>query len=124
MNQIKLLFKKRMFLILLFILVFYIITLPSGFNKSIGFTWFGELPFYIKLYYIFILGFYLMNYSLLALIKKETNVIISILHTILLIITTIILNKNIDDLILITNFVSLIFFSINVIYSLKFNKTK
>lgn len=124
MNQIKLLFTKRMFLIMLFVLALYIITLPSGFNKSIGLTWSGELPFYIKLYYVFVLSFYLVSYSLLALFKKETYVIISILHTILLLITTIILNKNVDDLILITNMVSLIVFSINVVYSLNFNKTK
>ncbi len=124
MNQIKLLFTKRMFLITLIILALYIINLPSGFNRTISWSWVDKLGFYIKLYFIFVLTFYIVCYSLITLLKKSTSFKISILHTLILLISVLIINSNMDEIILLINIISLIVFSINVFYSFNFKKIK
>lgn len=119
MNQIKLLFTKRMFLVTLIIIVIYFINLPSGINRTISWNWIDKLVFFIKLYFIFILTLYFVSYSLIALLKRNTSINISILHSLILLISVLIIHSNMDEILLLINIVSLIVFSINVFYSFK-----
>lgn len=124
MNKIKLLFTKRMFLVTLIILVFYLITLPSGFNRTISWSWVNELALFIKLYFFFVLTSYLVFYSLIALLKRHTLFRISILHTLFLLISTLIIHSKMDEIILLINIVSLIIFVMNVSYTLNLKNIK
>ena len=119
MNQIKLLFTKRMFLVTLIILVIYFINLPSGINRTISWSWVDELVFFIKLHFFFVLIFYITCYSLIALLKRNTSINISILHSLTLLISVLIIHSNMDEILLLINIVSLIVFSMNVFYSFK-----
>jgi hypothetical protein len=124
MNFLKLIFAKKMFLVLLIILAIYVINLPSGINKTISWGWLEELGFLIKLYFVFILFFYTACYTIIALLKKQTSINISILHTLTLVLSVFTINTISDDIILSINIVSFIFFSINIIHSFNFNKIK
>ena len=122
MSFIKQLFTKKMFLVTLIILAIYIINLPIGINKIISWSHLELFIFYLKLYFVFVLTFYIVCYGLIALLKRQTSFNISILHFLILLISTLIIHSNMDEIILIINIVSLIVFSINVYYSLNIKK--
>jgi len=124
MNQIKLLFTKRMFLVTLIILVLYIINLPNGINRTISWNQLDLFVFYLKLYFVFVLTFYVICYSLIALIKRHTSFKISILHTLILLFSVLIIHSNINEIILLINIVSFIIFSINITYTLNLKNIK
>ena len=121
MNQIKLLFTKRMFLVTLMILVVYIINLPNRINRTISWNQLDLFAFYLKLYFVFILTFYMICYSLIALLKRNTLFRISILHSLFLLISVLLIHSKMDEIILLINISSLIVFLMNVFYSFKKN---
>ena len=124
MNQIKLLFTKRMFLVTLIILVLYIINLPNGINRTISWNQLDLFVFYLKLYFVFVLTFYVICYSLIALIKRHTSFKISILHTLILLFSVLIIHSNNNEIILLINIVSLIVFAMNIRYTLNLKNIK
>ena len=124
MNQIKLLFTKRMFLVTLIILVLYIINLPNGINRTISWNQLNLFVFYLKLYFVFVLTFYMVCYILVALLKRHTSFKISILHTLILLFSVLIIHSNINEIILLINIVSLIVFAMNIRYTLNLKNIK
>ena len=63
-----------MFLVVLTLLLSYIfISAPTGFNRTVMWELMDQLNHYIKIYFPFILIFYLLSYGIVFLAKKENK---------------------------------------------------
>lgn len=126
MNKIKFIFETKMYLLIILSIIFFILIDDKkntyAINKTVG--WAYDLSGFSFFIFYFLLAF-LLGFSLLAIIKANTNLILSILF--FLVISFCCLFQNdylnislIDNLLLISTFLFLFIF-INSIY-LKFKK--
>ena len=88
-----------------------------GINKTVG--WAFELNYFSLLIFSFSFFVFLLGYGILALTKKETNMIFSIVHVIIICLSIILLEKAQLDFLMIFNCLSIVVFLINMFKSLK-----
>lgn len=121
MKILHYLFQKRIVIVLL--LIFVCIKLFGenymyfGINKTVG--WAFNITDFSPI--IFLITFYsfLFVYGILALSKKETNMIISIGHVIVISISAILLENSSNGFLMILNCLSVILFVLNIFKSVK-----
>lgn len=127
-------FTSKMFYILLFPLLLFILFLilsmifsnspiigTYGLNKTVGWAW-DITNTTILIYPLYL--FYLLGYGIITLLKYKTNYIISIAHLISILICIIPLGNPIFEIIkLFSILLGLILFFVNIILAFKTNKT-
>ena len=124
MKLIQYFFQRRMVIIL--ILVFILINLFTknyqhyGINKTVGLAY--NITEFSPLIFLFTFYIFLFIYGILALSKKETNLAISIVHTIMIIVSAILLENSNNGFLMIFNCISIIVFILNMFKSLKTHK--
>ena len=120
MKFLDAIFKTKMFLVILMLLIIYFfIFAPTGFNRTIMWGIFDKLNYFIKFYFPFILIFYFLTYGILSLLKKKTNKILSIIHTMIIFFSMLILKPKNEDIFVIISLLAFVVFLINIILSLK-----
>ena len=113
-------------MIIILIVVFVLINLFTknykhyGINKTVGLAF--DITEFSSLTFLFSFYFFLFIYGILAVIKKETNLIISIVHTIMIIVSAILLENSENGFLMIFNCLSIIIFLLNMFKSLKTHK--
>ena len=113
-------FKTKMFLVILILLIIYLfIFAPTGFNRTIMWGIFDKLNYFIRLYFPFVLVFYSLTYGILYLLKKKTIKNLSIIHTIIIFFSMLILKLQNEVILVILSILSFAVFLINLILSLK-----
>ena len=119
MKYFKIVFSKKMYQITLIFLVLYILVfLPTGINKTIPWNWIGEFAILVKLYFGIILLIYFLGYGLISLLKRNTSVNISIIHSVVIFFSLLLSNTNFNDIIVIINLISFILYIINIFFSI------
>lgn len=121
MKFIRCFFQKRMVIILF--LIFILINLFAknykhyGINKTVG--WAFDITEFSPVIFLFSFYSFLIVYGILALSKKETNLKISIAHTIIISVSTILLENSNNGFLMIFNCISIIVFLLNMYKSSK-----
>ena len=113
-------------MVIILILVFILINLFTknykhyGINKTVGLAY--DITEFSPLIFLFSFYIFLFIYGILALSKKETNLAISIVHTIMIIVSAILLENSNNGFLMIFNCISIIVFILNMFKSLKIHK--
>ena len=122
MKFIVALFSHRLYIVVFIILTLYsLFFAPSGFNRIINWGFNGTLKTVMEMNFQLILILYFVCYGILALCKKKTNFILSILHITSLVISIILLNVKTHNpacAIAIVSILSFIFFTLNFTFSI------
>lgn len=124
MRLLRYLFQKRVVLILL--LIFILVNLFTknykhyGINKTVG--WAFDITNFSPAIFLFSFYSFLLCYALLALNKKETNLLFSILHVLIISISAMLLETRNNGFLTIFNIISIILFLVNIFKSLKKRK--
>lgn len=119
MRHIKLIFQKRLFLVILIIFIgFSLITQVEGINRTVNWSWIDDAIFYSPIIYIYFFYLFFIIYGVLTLLKKQTNLLYSIIHCILIIISAIFYENYNSEILLLFDFLSLFLFTANVSWSL------
>lgn len=120
MKLLSSIFQTKMFLVTLILLIIYsFIIAPTGFNRTISWGEFDKLIYFIKTYFQIILIFYLLCYGALTLIKRKTNEYISIIHTVITLISMLLLKQQAENVFGLFSVLSFVCFLINMVFSLK-----
>lgn len=113
-------------MVIILILVFILINLFTknykhyGINKTVGLAF--DITEFSPLIFLFSFYIFLFIYGILALSKKETNLAVSIVHTIMIIVSAILLENSNNGFLMIFNCISIIVFLLNMFKSLKTHK--
>lgn len=98
MKLLSSIFQTKMFLVTLILLIIYsFIIAPTGFNRTISWGEFDKLIYFTKTYFQIILIFYLLCYGTLTLIKRKTNEYISMIHTVITLISMLLLKQQAEN---------------------------
>lgn len=120
MKLLSSIFQTKMFLVTLILLIIYsFIIAPTGSNRTISWGEFDKLIYFIKTYFQIILIFYLLCYGTLTLIKRKTNEYISMIHTVITLISMLLLKQQAENVFGLFSVLSFVCFLINMVFSLK-----
>ncbi|CAI9673214.1 hypothetical protein EAVNNN508_00576 [Elizabethkingia anophelis] len=120
MKLLSSIFQTKMFLVTLILLIIYsFIIAPTGFNRTISWGEFDKLIYFTKTYFQIILIFYLSCYGTLTLIKRKTNEYISMIHTVITLISMLLLKQQAENVFGLFSVLSFVCFLINIVFSLK-----
>lgn len=125
MRLLRYFFQKRV--VIMLFLIFILINLFTksykhyGINKTVG--WAFDITEFSALIFLFSFYIFMFFYGIFTLSKKETNLTISIGHTIIISISAILVENGNSEFLMICNCISIILFLLNIFKSLKKHQT-